>query len=617
MKKVIGLCVGLILCLSLSAIADEEKPATKEKVDLGKVVVTASNINQLYKYVPNNISIITSEDLESQSVNEVTEALNKLPALDVIEYGSLGSNRSVHVRGASSSQVLTMIDGRPVNTPRDGQTDFNQISLSNIDRIEVLRGPASNIYGSGAIGGVINVITKKGKEKMQTEALFKQGSFATSMESFSNSWKIKNFDYFLSYDYANSHGHRENAGYFSHNINSKIGYDITDNDRIDFSSGYFKSKIGNPGPVDWQDLSDKTHNYNNFFDFTYNGKVMDKVDILLKFYNNKDRMEFIETPEPIVKDTHLTRVYGFNSQASVKIFEFFRNSFGFDYIGNYLDSTTSAKHKYNLKAAYFESQLDLLDIADIKMGARWDDYSNFGDRISPSGSMNIWILDKIKIHGLAAKSFRAPTFNDLYWPRRDYGWGWGEEGNPNLGPEKAFSFEGGIATYFLESLKTDVTFFKTRYVNLIEWISTNGTWWTVENVGSALIEGIEFEIDYTPFDKLKINSNYTYLQAEDLVAHNDLIYRPKHLFKFKINYQPFKVFEVNTDCLYKDYVYTNKPNTTKLSPYFIMNMNFVYKLNKFSQLLFEAKNIFDRSYQEEQGYSMPGRSFYGGVRLNF
>ncbi len=165
--SVFALC--LVLLISINSQASDLE-TSNYALDLEKIVVTASKIEQIYKHSTQNISIITSKDLQSTAIDEITEVLDLLPSVDILEYGSSGSTRSVHTRGASSTQVLTLIDGRPVNTPRDGATDFNQIPLSNIERIEVLRGPASSIYGANAIGGVINIITKSGKEFLEVAA---------------------------------------------------------------------------------------------------------------------------------------------------------------------------------------------------------------------------------------------------------------------------------------------------------------------------------------------------------------------------------------------------------------------------------------------------------------
>ena len=610
-----------LLCLFLSISINTQASdleASNYTLDLEKIVVTASKIEQLYKHSTQNISIITSKDLEFTGIDEITEVLDLLPSVDILEYGSSGSTRSVHTRGASSTQVLTLIDGRPVNTPRDGATDFSQIPLSNIERIEVLRGPASSIYGADAIGGVINIITKSGKEKMQTEVLSKFGSFSTKHTYLTHGYKIKNFDYLLSYDYFASHGHRDNSDYLSNNINTKFGYQFNKDNRITASCGYYNSEVGTPGLVSNPDLDDRQEAFKKYIDLTYTGKLLEGQNILLKLFHNFDRLEFIETFDPLDKTTNQTKVYGMDAQISQTFFNIFRTAIGTSFQENRLNSSGSGKHTYNLKGAYFESETDFLKLGTLKFGARWDDYSNFGDRISPSVSCEFWLFDTFKLHALAAKSFRAPTFNDLYWPREDYGAPWGGvEGNPNVGPEKAISYEAGLSGYLFNKFKTDITLFKTKLKDLIEWTVDNNWWWRPQNVSSATIKGVEFETEFVLKEYLKANFNYTYLEAKDTNTKKWLIYRPRHLYKFKFIYSPTSKFELGLSTIYKTKRFANADNTVHLKHYCVPNLNFIYRINKNVQIDFEVNNIFDRMYQEERDYSMPGRAFYGGMKISF
>lgn len=613
-KILLSLILGVSWFLGCTKVEAKEKDSSRYSTDLEKIVVTASKIEQENKYSTQNISIVTEEDIYSSGITEVTEVLDLLPSVDIIEYGSSGSTRSVHTRGASSSQVLTLIDGRPVNTPRDGQTDFNQIPLSNIERIEVLRGPASSMYGANAVGGVINIITKSGKDKQGTQLLTKGGSFSTKYASLTQGGEKEEFDYFFAYDYLASHGHRDNADYLSNNINTKFGCQLNDDNRISLSSGYYNSEVGAPGGLSFVDLDDRQETFKKYIDITYNGKLREGQDIILKLFHNFDRLEFIESFEPISKDTHQTKVDAVDTQISQTIFDVFRTAVGFSYQDHRLNSSVSNKHTYNLKSANFESETSLFDDGSIKFGARWDDYSNFGDRLSPSTSLSFWLFDTLKFHTLAAKSFRAPTFNDLYWNQPDFGL----QGNTNLGPEKAVSYETGVSGYFFNRFKTDLTFFRTNFEDLIEWTPNNDwTVWSPENISSAAIKGIEIETEFILKTYLKANLNYTYLESKNKGTGKWLIYRPRHLYKLRLTYSPAPRYELSVNGIYKTKRFTNSGNTDFLEHDFIIDTNFAYKIKESAHFLFEVKNIFDRQYQEERDYSMPGRAVYSGIKLTF
>lgn len=616
--KRLKILVNLILLLNVSLICAsteaEDSNTARYTIDLREIVVTPSRIGQEYKYSTQNMSIISREDIESSGVTEVTEILDLLPSVDILEYGSTGSSRSVHTRGASNRQVLTLIDGRPVTTPQDGETDFNRIPLSNIERIEVLRGPAASIYGAGAVGGVINIITKSGTEDMHTEVMGKFGSFSTKLSSVSHGYKIGALDYFASYDYLASHGHRDNADYLSHNFNTKVGYQLNADNRLGVAGGYCKSDVGTPGRLSSIDLDDRQEAFRKYLYLTYDGKMMEGQDITLKVFHNIDRLEFIETFDPIDKDAHQTKVYGVDVQLSQVFFDVFRTAIGSSFYENRLNSSASGKHDYHLKAVYVEAETDLFDISTLKLGTRWDDYSNFGDRFSPSASLSIWLFDKFKLHGLVAKSFRAPTFNDLYWPREP---SWQVEGNPDLEPETAVSYEAGISGYFLDRFKTDITFFKTDFDDLIEWALDSSWWYKPTNLSSATIQGAEFETEFVLEERLKANLNYTYLEATNDSTDKWLNYRPRHLYKLRLSYSPITACELGINAIYKTKRFANADNTVYLKHYFVMNSNLSYKIRESVDILLEVKNIFDRVYYEEREYSVPGRAFYGGLRFKF
>ncbi len=612
----------------VKASAQESSSSGRYGIDLGEIVITASKLEQVYKYATQNISIVSDDDIEASGITEVTEILELLPSVDILEFGSSGSVRSVHTRGAASTQVLTLIDGRPVNTPRDGVTDFNRISLSNIERIEVLRGPASNIYGANAVGGVINIITKSGSEIPETGLLYKYGSFATNLASFTHGRKVNSVDYFLAYDYATSGGHRDNSDSLSHNGNLKVGYEFNPDNRLSLSSGYYNSEAGSPSQVSFPDLDDRLYAFNQYFDLTYTGTLIAGQELLLKAYQNCDRFEFTESFSPLDQDTHDTTLYGIETQVSQTLFDRFRTAVGYDHKIYRLDSSTSAKHSYFANGAYFESEVDVfkednffLTNGALKGGVRWDDYSHFGDRLSPSASFSAWVLDTVKLHALCAKSFRAPTFNDLYWPREEWFWmGFslgGAEGNPRLGPEEAVSYEAGISTYLFQRFKTDVTFFKTEFEDLIEWTVDGAGWWRPNNVSSATIKGVELETELVKKENFKANLNYTYLEALDSETDKWLIYRPRHLYKLRCAYAPFEKIELGMHFIWKTKRFTDSANTQILGHDYLINLNGSYQLNDWMKLLFEVKNVLNRSYEEERGFSMPSRAFYGGVKIEF
>lgn len=601
------------ICFVPVAFADKGFPY--QAIDLEEIVVTASQVKSKYQSLTQNVSVVNAQDSVLEEANEISAVLDTLPAVDIIEYGSMGSTRVIHTRGVSAHQVITLIDGRSVNTPRDGVTDFNQIPLSNVKRIEFLRGPASSIYGANAIGGVINIITKEPEEKMCAVLINKWSSFRTIQSSFSQSQKKGKLDYLINYDYATSHGHRNNSDYLSHNLGTKFGYQINHDSKLILSSGYYTAETGVPGQIWQQDLDDRQETKKKYFDATYKYSFADGGDLTVKLFHNLDRLEFVESYQPLNKDAHQTEIYGVNCQVSRYFFDFLRVSLGGNLADNLLNSSTSGKHSYDFKALYLESELEFLSHGSIKTGARWDKYSNFGERISPSVSFHYWFTEYLKMHALIARAFRAPTFNDLYWPRQQWSAG-GVEGNPNLGPEKALSYEAGLEFYWRKKFRSNLTFFNTDFDNLIEW-TVNNNWWRPENISSAKIYGVEWEGEYTLLSNLKLDLSYMYLKAQNEDLEKELIYRPRHLYKLRAMYNPFKKWEFGLTGIYKSARFVDKNNTQSLEYHFSFNADAIFKISEAAHVFAEVKNLLDCDYQEEQGYPMPGRAYSLGVKITF
>jgi len=621
MRKAVLVYLGALILIMTSSVLladDASKTSQTKKYDLGKIFVTQSRLEQSSKDSTANVSVVDDNYIDTTGAEGVYQALQGLPSVEIFEYGSMGSAKTIHTRGASESQVIVLIDGRPTNTPRDGTTDFNKISLINVDRIEVIRGPASSIYGANAMGGVINIITKTGKDADKDIIEAKYGSWNTETIDVLTHGKEKEFDYLFSGGWQKSNGFRENSDYKAYEASSVLGFDINEQNRVKFYSGYWNSKLGVPGQITDEDLDDRQNAWNDYFDLTWDGKLWQDTNILFKAYNTIDRLDFIESTSPTYDvAAHVTTVSGTTLQLSQWWFDVFRTTFGTDMQDNKINSSSNGKHAYNVKAGYLETEIKPVESLSIRGGARLDDYSNFGNKVSPSTSFSWWASDILKFHGLWGESFRAPTFNDLYWPREDWGiWG-GVEGNPNLRPEKAKSYEFGFAACFIDKIDTDVTYFNNKFKDLIAWQSDENWWYRPSNVNNALIQGIEFNTDYTVAKNLKLNFNYTYLDAKDTITDKWITYRPKNTYKGSIYYGFTDKLSFYIDGRYVTKRFTETTNASFLKSYFVSDANMAYKLNKSTEFTLTLDNIFDKDYQEVYNYPMPGTSYLLGVKLTF
>ncbi len=598
-NTVLAVTVFAGLVLANQSFADD--------VDLERIVVTPSRTQEAYGDSCRKVEVVSSKQLEAAGVTDASEALTKLTSVNISNYGGIGANKNVKMRGSTASQVLIMVDGRPINSPRDGVADLSSIPLDNIDHIEVMRGPASSLYGSSAMGGTVNIITKKIPLKNKTEFTTGFGTFRTYVEKISNGGRVGKFGYLATGQYQSSVGARGNSQFDSKDFNTKFEYAFSDTNKLSVDSGFLKSWQGTPGPASSPDPNDKQGTLKNSLVLNWNFKPDRTSEIILKAYNDYDRLEFLEDP---AKNVHTTKVTGYDLQASKNLLDNFRVLAGYNFVHNLNDSTTSAKHKYSVQAWFVSGQLELWDKLKFDLSSRFDNYSNFGSQANPSFSALYSFNQNNKAHILYSHSFRAPTFNDLYWP--DEGWA---KGNSALGPEKGRTYEIGYESKVCQYWAASFNYYHNNYRQLINWAETSGGVWQPTNVNKAIINGLEFENKiYLPLN-LELDLNYTYMLARDKDTHKYLIYQPKNKLDIALKFKDKKGLSLAFTSQFNDKVFHDAANTISVKKFFIFGMTLSKKVNQALTFYASIDNMSNRSYQVIRDYPMPGFSINGGLKM--
>ncbi|MDD5584165.1 MAG: TonB-dependent receptor, partial [Candidatus Omnitrophica bacterium] len=536
----------------------------------------------------------------------------------IISYGGLGASKTISMRGATASQVLVLVDGRPINSPRDGQVDLNTIPLQNIERIEVMHGPGSSLYGTGAMGGTVNIITKNPPaEKQTTELSTSFGTFKTYIERLSHGARISKFGYLLTGEYESSRGYRQNSAHRAKDINAKFNYKLDDASTFTFNSGFFEGREGTPGPITAPDADDTQRNIKNFFSAGWDFAPEAASGLAFKIYQNYDRLEFMENSAGSLfevtnqKDVQSTSTRGIDLHGTKQFLDNYHAVLGFNYITNINDSTSSAKHSYDVRAIYAENQLELFDSLTMNLGARFDDYSNFGAQVSPHFNALYRITPDVRLRGSISRSFRAPTFNDLYWP--DEGWA---KGNPELTPEKGLTGEIGIEATMSRHLTSYLSFYRSDYSELINWVEEAGVW-QPKNINSATINGIELGNKINLMDNLELNLGYTYLDAKDDKIHKRLIYQPKHRVNCSLKSPNIAGFAFEIEGRFTGERFHDQENTIALKRFFILGFSISRKFGKNTTYFLQADNLLNNKYQTVRDYPMPGFSITNGIKLEF
>jgi len=269
--------------------------AFPQDVDLDTVVVTAARIGQESGSLSRSVDVLHASDIEQSGAQDVAQALEGVTGLSVSDYGGWGASKTLRMRGATAAQTLVMIDGRPVNSPRDGEIDMSTVPLDSVDRIEILHGPGSSLYGSNAMGGVVNILTKNPpREGFKTEMTSGFGTFRTYLDRVNHGGRIGRFAYHMSGTYESSVGFRDNAKVNQKDCNAKLQYDLTQGNTITVNSGFFRSLLGAAGTLSAPDTDDKQRTYKNFVDAWWDFRPDNMFGVKVKIYNMYDRLEFME-----------------------------------------------------------------------------------------------------------------------------------------------------------------------------------------------------------------------------------------------------------------------------------------------------------------------------------
>ena len=639
--------ISILLSLTLFILFPVSLFAQEKEVILEKVVVTATRVETPVEEIASSITVISSKEIERKQKTTVLEVLKGLPGLDVVQNGGVGGATSIFLRGANSEHTLVMIDGVEVNDPiSPGRSyDFAHLTVDNIERIEVIRGPQSTLYGSDAIGGVVNIITKKGEGKPKFFLSTEGGSFTTFREAtgISGGNKWVNYSFALSrFDTegistaSKKDGNYERDGYENTSLSAKLGFKPMDNLGIDFILRYMdaKTELDNFAGVGGDDPN-YVQKSNQFLFKTqvglslFNDLWIQKLGLALNDHNRdiKNKKDS-QHPFDYEKGRYDGQLLKFDWQHHLQLHKTNALTFGLEYEREegkskyYWESlwgpgqSIFPKKTANIKGYYIQDEIKLWDRLFATLGIRIDDHSRFGSettyRVAPA-----YLIKETdtKIKGTFGTGFKAPTLYQLFAPATL----WGPIGNKDLKPEKSKGWDFGVEQNFFKNRVTlGATYFRNDFKDLIQFDWGQG----YINIAKAKTEGVELFASAKPIDDLTLRINYTYTDTEDKTTGEALIRRPKNKIGFDINYHFLNNGNVNLGVIYvgkrDDLDFSISPSRrVKLDQYTLVNLAVSYDITKNFQLFGRVENLLDKEYEEVKGFGTPGLSFFGGMKLSF
>lgn len=621
----------------------------RAQATLPPVVVTATRIRQPLSEIGTTVTVVDSHQIQSQKIEQAGDVLREVPGVQVSQSGSPGTVTDVSIRGATSAQTLVMMDGVEVNSGSTGSFDMANITTDGLSQIEIVRGAGGALYGSQAIGGVVNLLTAPGQGPPRLSLLSEGGNRATERQVLTAAGSDGKFAYNGALTYYSTEGYRvvnDNSDLLSGAL--RLDYQATGDTALRGFARYYRANVSLPTYANFiTPVDPNAHERAEFM--LYKGEVEHrfgkrlKTDVSAYFVRNQvnfNALPFSEYPAFEV-DRLPDEIRGTNWEAEYTWLKSLRSLAGFDFkdrwtrvldefqfTGSPLATTqfTARRQEY---AGYIEQEAALFHgLVNLTGGFRVDGNSQFGEEVSPSWAVSIPIRSYgTTLRGSYSEGFRAPSFNELYYPFF---------GNPNLKPEISSEYDGGITQAIGERFSVTTTYFSRRVHDLIVTVPCPTCTFGVEagNAERVDTQGVEFVPALEVMQGLNFSGNFTYI--DETHASNSPEVRPVRVPK----YSAFSLLQYLHGRLWLPddkitlslaYFFVGDrddidPGTSAIVNHGAYNRfdlvasyaaglrwGFVQNEQAFTRIV----NLLDRNYSEVMGFKSPTINFVAGIKVDF
>ena len=615
--------VSTFICLTLIFFMPPPIRAADDTIQLKPLEVTTTRTSSPVEDIPSSITIITEKKIKEKQYTQVLSVLREEVGMEVVQSGPLGTSASIFMRGAGSSSTLVLVDGVQVNSNTLGSFNFADITVDNIERIEILRGAQSTLWGSDAVGGVINIITKRGKGKPTHSFSFEGGSFGTFKESLSSSGDLNFMDYSFSVSRTDSEGfsaanenrgNTEEDGYENTTVSTRLGRNFLDDGRVDFIGRFTRAivEFDSFGFVDGKPFSKSDAFY---LALPIQKAILDWWDLKI---NPTFSYDFLRTIDPggfTEKSLILNRTHGVDVQNNVEINKYFSTTFGFEYEArNGVNEGNSLRETIKNKGYYLQTQFHYGKSIALTAGFRHDVNSVFEDPTTYKFEAAYRIVQTgTRIRGAYATGFRAPTLNELFFPNF---------GDPSLKPEESDGWEVGLDQDLMDGKVTiAVTYFEVDFENLIQTatvpVSVQFQFGVAaQNVAKATTKGVETSISIALSKNFRVSTNYTWLDAREEDGQ-PLQRRAEHNLSVNLSHIWQEKLSSLVGLRVRSRIRSNSTGTRVTGAFTTVRAALSYQVNKNLKLTARGENLFDENYEEVFGFGTAGVSGYGGFTWTF
>ncbi len=615
---------AFLMTFALPALAQTpggESGEGEDMFELEEIVVTATRTAMPAAETGTSISVLTADDLKIRQNSIVSDALRTLPSMNVNRNGGIGGSTSVTVRGVGNSKVLILIDGVEVNDASSsaGAFNFGNLTSTEIERIEVLRGSQGSLWGSDAIGGVVNIITRRPDKPLDTSMSLEGGSFGTRQARGSISGMQEKYSFRLAAGYDetdgissadSANGNSETDGFRNYSVLAKgtlmpsDNFELTANLRYADSTSEFDSFDFAVGLIDGDENSTTEE---------VDGRVAGHLNLLDGDLENTFFATWAETDRAFLADGMVNST-----------FKGERRTFG--YQGNYYFTpdqilTVGAETerdkmsnedfqwgggfsgKFDVHSVYGQIQSKFTDFLSANASLRYESQEKFGSATVFRLAAAADVSDTgATVRAAFGEGFKVPTTFQLF----------SSFGDPGLSPEESESWEIGI----LYATPDDRYNLEAGYFNIdvTNEVDFSFATFRYSNIARSKTEGFEFIIGANPIDGLQIDANYTYNKTRKNDEQVQGLRRPKHVINLQAAYQANDRLNVSLAMIYNS---KERDSRGMLDAFTVVDLRAAYEITESISAFGRIENLLDANYQDVFGYGTPGLAAYGGLRYNF
>ncbi len=579
-----------------------------DTINLDEVVVTGTTVRVSRNSIPLAVSVVNKKQIMESTETALLPILNgRVPGLFVTERGIMGFGVSngaagqISIRGVGGSPttgVLMLIDGHPQFMGIFGHPLPDSYVASDVEKVEVIRGPGSVLYGSNAMGGVVNIITRKQAEDgFHGNAHLMHGSYNTQKYMASGGYKKNGLSVFASVNHGRTDGHRENSEFYITNGYAKLGYELNGNLKMnaDFSLAGFNAT--DPGP----DTTDAKPGNNlditrGYWAVTFDNSYEKYSGTVKLFYNFGEHR--------ISDGFHSNdKNYGLNVYESIRLFKGSNITIGADYLDyggiadNEIYGTQITDASIYDAGIYAFIQQDFSKKVTLNAGLRMQRHEIYGTEWIPAGGFSFKVGKNTTWKVSVAKGFRSPTIRELFvWNH-----------NVSLNPERIMNYETGVLQSFTkQGIKLEVTAFMVNGDNMIITVPMQG----LQNAGKVSNKGVELAAGINPSENLELSLTYSYTHMKYPVYAS-----PRHNLFAGISHS-WKNLNASLSMQHIDHLDTDPAaNRESFENYTLVNSRVAYRILPWWEIFINAENILNQKYVNNIYYTMPGITVFGGMKF--